>query len=131
MLELPPAGSLHQLNEIMEAMGDREPHFATCVYAVYDSVEGTCEVASAGHLPPLLVHPDGRNELLDVSPAPPLGVGEGPIRSRTLDGSDGSLLVLYTDGLVERRDHDRAHARRRRRHRDRHPDRRRHHHVRA
>lgn len=106
MLELSPADTLQRLDELMHELGRTEPHFATCVYAIYDSVEGTCEVASAGHLPPLLVHPDGRNELLDVSPAPPLGVGEGPIRSRTLDVSDGSLLVLYTDGLVEKRGED-------------------------
>jgi anti-sigma regulatory factor (Ser/Thr protein kinase) len=106
MLELPPAETLQRLDELMHELGQNEPHFATCVYAVYDSVAGTCELASAGHLPPLLVHPDGSNELLDVSPAPPLGIGEGPIRSRTLDIADGSLLVLYTDGLVEKRGED-------------------------
>jgi serine phosphatase RsbU (regulator of sigma subunit) len=106
MLELPPAESLQQLNELMQELGVREPHFATCVYAVFDAVAGTCEVASAGHLPPLLVRPDGSNELLDVNPAPPLGVGTGPIQSRTLPVQDGSLLVLYTDGLVEKRTQD-------------------------
>ena len=79
----------------------REPHFATCVYAIFDAVSGYCEVASAGHLPPLLVRRTARNEFLDVSPAPPLGVGTGPIQSRVLKIEDGSLLVLYTDGLVE------------------------------
>jgi serine phosphatase RsbU (regulator of sigma subunit)/anti-sigma regulatory factor (Ser/Thr protein kinase) len=106
MLELPPAETLQQLNELMNELGVREPHFATCVYAIFDAVAGTCEVASAGHLPPLLVRPDGTNELLDVLPAPPLGVGTGLIDSRVLDIEDGSLLVLYTDGLVEQRDRD-------------------------
>src|SRR5450755_891179 len=106
MLELPPAETLQQLNELMQELGAREPHFATCVYAIFDAVSGTCELASAGHLPPLLVRPDGTNELLDISPAPPLGVGSGPIQSRVLDIEDGSLLVLYTDGLVERRTED-------------------------
>ena len=106
MLELAPAESLQQLNELMQELGSREPHFATCVYAVFDAVAGTCEVASAGHLPPLLVRPDGSNELLDVSPAPPLGVGTGPIQSRTLPIEDDSMLVLYTDGLVEKRSRD-------------------------
>ena len=105
-LELPPAETLQQLNELMQELGVREPHFATCVYAIFDAVSGTCEVASAGHLPPLLVRPDGTNELLDVLPAPPLGVGSGPIQSRTLTIDDGSLLVLYTDGLVEKRTRD-------------------------
>ena len=106
MLELPPAESLQQLNELMRKIGEREPHFATCAYAVYDAVNGTCEVASAGHLPPLLVRPDGSSEFLDVSPAPPLGVGEGLISSRTFEIEDGSLFVLYTDGLVESRGRD-------------------------
>ena len=106
MLELPPAETLQQLNELMQELGVREPHFATCVYAIFDAVAGTCEVASAGHLPPLLVRPDGTNELLDVMPAPPLGVGTGLIQSRVLQIEDGSLLVLYTDGLVEKRGRD-------------------------
>ena len=106
MLELSPTESLQQLNDLMRMLGVLEPHFATCVYAVYDAVQGTCEVASAGHLPPLLVRPDGNSEFLDVSPAPPLGVGEGIIRSRTFEIEDGSLFVLYTDGLVESRDRD-------------------------
>src|SRR5215472_11945208 len=106
MLELSPAESLQHLNELMRKIGEREPHFATCAYATYDAVNGTCEVASAGHLPPLLVRPDGASEFLDVSPAPPLGVGEGLISSRTFEIEDGSLFVLYTDGLVESRGQD-------------------------
>src|SRR5215467_13006849 len=106
MLELAPAETLQQLNELMQELGVREPHFATCVYAVFDAVNGTCEIASASHLPPLLVRPDGSNELLEVPLAPPLGVGTGLIQSRTLTVEDGSLLVLYTDGLVEKRSRD-------------------------
>jgi serine phosphatase RsbU (regulator of sigma subunit)/anti-sigma regulatory factor (Ser/Thr protein kinase) len=105
-LELPPAETLQQLDELMHELGQREPHFATCVYAVFDAVSGTCEVASAGHLPPLLVSPDGHREFLDVAPSPPLGIGSGPIQTRIFKIRDGSLLVLYTDGLVERRTSD-------------------------
>jgi len=106
MLELPPADSLQQLDELMHTLGEREPHFATCAYAVYDAVSGECEVAVAGHLPPLLVHPDGTNELLDVPPAPPLGIGDGEVESRLFKIEDGSLFVLYTDGLVENKGQD-------------------------
>ena len=106
MLELPPAESLQQLDELMHTLGEREPHFATCAYAVYDAVSGDCEVAVAGHLPPLLVHPDGSNELLDVPPAPPLGIGDGEVESRQFKIEDGSLFVLYTDGLVENKGQD-------------------------
>jgi len=103
---LPTGLSAPSSVEVRQQMGEREPHFATCAYAIYDAVTGTMEVASAGHLPPLLVSPKGRGEFLDVSPAPPLGVGEGPISSRTFEIKDGSLFVLYTDGLVESRGRD-------------------------
>ena len=105
-LELPPAESLQQLDELMHTLGEREPHFATCAYAIFDAVSGTCEVAVAGHLPPLLVRPDGTNEYLNVTPAPPLGVGEGPIESQIFTVEDNSLFLLYTDGLVENRTRD-------------------------
>ncbi|HEX5188811.1 MAG TPA: SpoIIE family protein phosphatase [Streptosporangiaceae bacterium] len=106
MLELTPAETLQRLDDLMQELGEFEPHFATCVYAIFDTVDGTCEVASAGHLPPLLVRPDGSSEYLDVSPAPPLGIGSMPIGSRTIQIEDGSLLVMYTDGLVEKRTED-------------------------
>src|SRR6266487_5826147 len=106
MLEMPPAQTLQQLNELMQELGAREPHFATCVYGIFDAVSGMLEVASAGHLPPLLVRPDDTIEFLDVSPSPPLGIGIGPIQSRSIKIDDGSLLVLYTDGLVENRTRD-------------------------
>ena len=106
MLELPPADSLQQLDELMQTIGEREPHFATCAYAIYDAVTGTIELAVAGHLPPLLVHPDGRNEYLEVTPSPPLGIGDGIVETTVIPIEDGSLFVLYTDGLVESRDRD-------------------------
>jgi serine phosphatase RsbU (regulator of sigma subunit)/anti-sigma regulatory factor (Ser/Thr protein kinase) len=112
-LELPPAESLQQLDDLMDAMqGSSDPHFATCAYAIYDAVTGEMELASAGHLPPLLVNPDGSNELLEIcSPSPPLGVGAAMdsndgYETRRVQVQDGSLLVLYTDGLVEDREKD-------------------------
>jgi serine phosphatase RsbU (regulator of sigma subunit)/anti-sigma regulatory factor (Ser/Thr protein kinase) len=104
-LEMRPTEALQQLDELMTELGQREPHFATCVYAVYDATTGTCEVASAGHLPPLLLGPEG-SEFLTVPPAPPLGVSTGTIESREFTVADGSLFVLYTDGLVENRGQD-------------------------
>ncbi len=106
MLELPPAESLQQLDELMQTIGEREPHFATCAYAVYDGVTGEIELAVAGHVPPLLVHPDGSNEYLEVTPCPPLGIGNGVVDTIVIPVEDGSLFVLYTDGLVESRDRD-------------------------
>src|SRR6202020_2468476 len=82
MLELPPPESLQQLDELMQTTGEREPLFATCAYAVYDGVTGEIELAVAGHLPPLLVRPDGTNEYLEVVPAPPLGIiGDGIVET--------------------------------------------------
>jgi anti-sigma regulatory factor (Ser/Thr protein kinase) len=52
------------------------------------------------------VRQDGSSQFLDVQPAPPLGVGGGPIESRQFQIDDGSLFVLYTDGLVEDRGRD-------------------------
>lgn len=105
-LELSPAEGLQQVDDLMRGIGEREPAFATCVYALYDATDGSCEIASAGHLPPLLLQPGGESEFLDVSPAPPLGVGEGMIETRTFTIGDGGILVLYTDGLVENRGQD-------------------------
>jgi serine phosphatase RsbU (regulator of sigma subunit)/anti-sigma regulatory factor (Ser/Thr protein kinase) len=109
MMELPPAESLQHLDELMQSMGEREPHFATCAYAVYDAVTGECELAVAGHLPPLLVEPDGSSYLLEVEPCPPLGASDGnqvEVTTQRFLVEDGSLFVLYTDGLVESRDRD-------------------------
>ncbi|GAA3983445.1 hypothetical protein GCM10023085_77000 [Actinomadura viridis] len=106
-LELPPADALHVMHELMIELGEQEPHFATCVYAVYDATSGTLEVASAGHLPPLLAAPGGATEYLEVPPAPPLGVsGSATIESREFEVEDGSVFVIYTDGLVENRGRD-------------------------
>lgn len=106
-LDFPPAEALHALHELMIELGEQEPHFATCVYAIYDATNGRCEIASAGHLPPLLLKPDGTNEYLTVPPAPPLGVtGGATIESREFAVDDGSIFVIYTDGLVESRGRD-------------------------
>ncbi|MFG2862033.1 SpoIIE family protein phosphatase [Streptomyces sioyaensis] len=82
-----------------------EVYLATCVYAVYDPITRRCTFANAGHLPPVLVE-DGEDALLlDVPPGMPLGVGGEPFEEIEVDLPDGALLALYTDGLVESRDH--------------------------
>ncbi|WP_033258708.1 MULTISPECIES: SpoIIE family protein phosphatase [Kitasatospora] len=81
--------------------GVADPSGATCVYAVYDPVSGICQTASAGHPPPALVHPDGRVEYLPVNPGPPLGVGGLPFEAVECALRGGSVLALYTDGLIE------------------------------
>ncbi|MEU9294990.1 SpoIIE family protein phosphatase [Streptomyces sp. NPDC048266] len=79
---------------------------ATCLYVTYDPVTRRCLAASAGHPPPALVSPDGRVAYLDISPGPPLGVGGLPFEPVETEVADGSVLALYTDGLIERRHAD-------------------------
>ncbi|WP_405968484.1 serine/threonine-protein phosphatase [Streptomyces sp. NBC_00015] len=115
-IDLPPDELLTHLDDIVlrlsdetsddvdgEAAGDLG---ATCLYAVYDPVSRRFTLARAGHLPPALVTPDGTAEILDLPPGPPLGLGGVPFEAAEFELPEGSLLALYTDGLVESRDHD-------------------------
>ncbi|MGW3129551.1 SpoIIE family protein phosphatase [Streptomyces sp. NPDC001123] len=79
---------------------------ATCLYAVYDPVTRRCTMARAGHPPPALVAPGGDVRFLDLPAGPPLGLGGLPFESAEVELAEGSLLALYTDGLVETADHD-------------------------
>ncbi|MFI2630219.1 SpoIIE family protein phosphatase [Streptomyces collinus] len=123
-LDLEPAEVLSQLDEIARGLGApggvqqatraarrpreadlSEVYLATCVYAVYDSVTRRCTFANAGHLPPVLVEPGEPALMLDVPPGIPLGVGGEPFEEVEVELPEGALLALYTDGLVESRDH--------------------------
>ncbi|MFE9772751.1 SpoIIE family protein phosphatase [Streptomyces sp. NPDC005931] len=123
-LDLEPAEVLSQLDEIARGLGApggvqqatraarrpreadlSEVYLATCVYAVYDSVTRRCTFANAGHLPPVLVEPGESALMLDVPPGMPLGVGGEPFEEVEVELPEGALLALYTDGLVESRDH--------------------------
>ncbi|MFI0781024.1 SpoIIE family protein phosphatase [Streptomyces sp. NPDC021212] len=79
---------------------------ATCLYAVYDPVSRRCSIARAGHPPPAVVSPDCSVELLDLPGGPPLGLGSLPFETVEVELAEGSLLALYTDGLIESRDQD-------------------------
>jgi sodium/proline symporter len=79
---------------------------ATCLYAVYDPVSGRCSLARAGHLPPVIVGPGGGARTLDLPAGPPLGLGYLPFQSVELELAEGSLIALYTDGLIESFDRD-------------------------
>ncbi|MGW7195909.1 SpoIIE family protein phosphatase [Streptomyces chryseus] len=83
---------------------------ATCLYAVYDPVSRRCVMARAGHLPPAIVHPDGTLTYPDLPAGPPLGLGGLPFESMEIELPVGSLLALFTDGLVEARDRDIDHG---------------------
>ncbi|MDT0477112.1 SpoIIE family protein phosphatase [Streptomyces griseoviridis] len=124
LLDLEPAEVLGALDEIARGLGApggvqqatrsarrpreadlSEVYLATCIYAVYDSVTRRITFANAGHLPPVLVEPGEDALMLDVPPGMPLGVGGEPFEEVDVDLPEGALLALYTDGLVESRDH--------------------------
>jgi anti-sigma regulatory factor (Ser/Thr protein kinase) len=130
LLDLEPAEVLAQLDEIARGLGApagshggaraslgaggtagarssdlSEVYLATCVYAVYDPVTRRCTFANAGHLPPVLVEPGESALMLEVPTGMPLGVGGEPFEEIEVELPDGALLALYTDGLVESRDH--------------------------
>ncbi|MFI5769121.1 SpoIIE family protein phosphatase [Streptomyces sp. NPDC051658] len=130
LLDLEPAEVLSALDEVARGLGTpgggnasggsqwpsraahksreadlSEVYLATCVYAVYDPVTRRCTFANAGHLPPAVVEPGEAALLLDVPPGMPLGVGGEPFEEVEVELKEGSLLALYTDGLVESRDH--------------------------
>ncbi|MDX6352191.1 MAG: hypothetical protein QOF84_6981 [Streptomyces sp.] len=74
---------------------------ASCLYAVYDPVTRNLTMARAGHPPPAVVTPDGQVMFPDLPAGPPLGLGGLPFESAELQLPEGSLVALYTDGLIE------------------------------
>ncbi len=103
-LDLPPHEVL-QLLDVLAAEIDAN-QIATCVYAIHDPNEGRLVYASAGHLPILVRDEDGTVHRADEPTGPPLGTGGWMHTSGSIGLSPGSTAVLYTDGLVERRDED-------------------------
>ncbi|MFD7277350.1 SpoIIE family protein phosphatase [Streptomyces sp. NPDC059862] len=98
-LELPPDELLSHLNDLVSDLGD--DFYATCLYAVYDPTDQVCTIVRAGHPPPALVQPDGTVHFPQLPQNPPLGAATPPFETVELTVPAGSLLVLYTDGLVE------------------------------
>ncbi|MEZ7160005.1 SpoIIE family protein phosphatase [Streptomyces althioticus] len=103
-LDLPPHEVLQLLDGL--AMEIDANQIATCVYAIHDPNEGRLVYASAGHLPILVRDENGTVRRADEPTGPPLGTGGWMHASGTVPLGPGSTAVLYTDGLVERRDED-------------------------
>jgi serine phosphatase RsbU (regulator of sigma subunit)/anti-sigma regulatory factor (Ser/Thr protein kinase) len=81
-----------------------EDQMTTCVYVAIDVDKGTIRFANAGHPPPLVLTPDGRVEYLEGARSMPLGVTADPeYEDSSAELEPGSTVLLYTDGLVERR----------------------------
>jgi len=109
---LAPDEVLEHLDETVTLLDDSESGLAagysalgsTCCIALYDPVSHQVTLSSAGHLPPILVSPDGHAGPLAVRPHPGLGAEfalREPFHVHTFGAPPGSLLALYTDGLVE------------------------------
>ncbi|MGW6907431.1 SpoIIE family protein phosphatase [Streptomyces sp. NPDC054940] len=73
---------------------------ATCLYAVYDPVSRHCAMARAGHPPPTVLRPDGGVHPIDLPAGPPLGVGGLPFETAEVELAEGSLIALYSDGIL-------------------------------
>jgi serine phosphatase RsbU (regulator of sigma subunit)/anti-sigma regulatory factor (Ser/Thr protein kinase) len=111
-LELPPDELLAHLDDLMFRLGREEtplvengataggPLGATCVYAVYDAISRNCVVARAGHPAPVITYPDGAVEAPRVPAGPTLGSSGAPFESVRLHLPVGTLLALYSPGLL-------------------------------
>ncbi|SCK10868.1 SpoIIE family protein phosphatase [Streptomyces sp. WMMB 322] len=115
-LDLSPDELLSRLDDlVLQGAEDQEPDGVpgtdeglgvACLYVVYDPVSRVCTAARAGHPPAASVDPEGNFTLLDIPPGPPLGVGGLPFESMETELPEGSLLALFTGGLVQDRDRD-------------------------
>ncbi|MFK3732381.1 SpoIIE family protein phosphatase [Streptomyces sp. NPDC088090] len=103
-LDLPPDELLTRLDDLVQRMAAEAEHpdvvGASCLYAVYDPVSRVCRFASAGHPPPAVIAPDGGVSLVDVPPGPFLGVGGMPFEVVEVALEPGSVIALYSDGLL-------------------------------
>ncbi|SDN55491.1 PAS domain S-box-containing protein [Streptomyces sp. cf386] len=99
-----PDEVLRALDAAVADLGENE--MATCLYAVHDPGTGHCLIARAGHPPPLVADERGTVTFLDGPAGPPLGVGRQDCQVQRVPLPPHSLLVIYTDGLIETRGKD-------------------------
>ncbi|WP_328828287.1 SpoIIE family protein phosphatase [Streptomyces ureilyticus] len=96
----PPEEVMSSTNRLLMDLGS--DLFASCVYLRLDPARGQAVMARAGHPPPLLRRPDGQVRVLDLAGGPLLGIDEAATYPTTQVAlAPGSLLALYTDGLIE------------------------------
>ncbi|MEU9733120.1 SpoIIE family protein phosphatase [Streptomyces sp. NPDC048002] len=96
----PPGEVMGSTNQLLIDLG--ADLFASCLYLRLDPDRGRAVMARAGHPPPLLKRPDGRVRVLDLAGGPLLGIDASAVYQTTeVDLAPGSVLALYTDGLIE------------------------------
>ena len=103
-LDLPPADLLESLDGLVRDIGDDQ--IVTCIYAVFDPADRVLRFANAGHLPPIVSTPGGACVLVGGDENPPLGVGPFNMTQHEVSLDSNDRVLLYTDGLVERRGED-------------------------
>lgn len=101
MVTVDPAASLSLTDQYLHRRIANT--MATALVILTDPVQGTVELASAGHLPPVLARADAPSEVLACGLGPPLGSGLGGFRSNRHDLPPGAVCVAMTDGVVELR----------------------------
>ena len=102
MVEASPAEVVARINRLV--MSGVEQVMATVLYLVLDRESGEVAWSAAGHPPPLVIAPDGAR-FLEGGRSVPIGAADPAVfREATAILPPGSSLLLYTDGLVERRD---------------------------
>lgn len=95
--------TLSRLNRLL--MRDGRELMATVLFMLLDRDTGAISYASAGHPPPLVVSEDGETRFLEGGRSVPLGTSDARSFARAEDViAAGSTVLLYTDGLIERRD---------------------------
>ncbi|MFC7616327.1 SpoIIE family protein phosphatase [Actinokineospora soli] len=100
LLDLPPAQVLARASALAGTV--QQDPFITCLYVVHDPMDDTLTYANAGHLPGVLLTPDGGVSSFGDRMGMPLGVGD-EYTQRTTPIRPGARFVLFTDGLVESR----------------------------
>jgi serine phosphatase RsbU (regulator of sigma subunit)/anti-sigma regulatory factor (Ser/Thr protein kinase) len=96
----PPSAVVGRLNRLTNHLSAAT--MTTLAYVVLDPAAHTATVVSAGHLPPLVVGPEGQASYLPVESDVALGVTRGArYREQTFELAEGSSLALFTDGAVE------------------------------
>jgi anti-sigma regulatory factor (Ser/Thr protein kinase) len=96
-----PSLTLELVDRFVQSMG--EYAMATAAYAIFDPESARLRIATAGHPPPIIV--SGRSaRVIDLTPGAPLGgFPYGTCPEEEVSLQTGEIVVLYTDGLVERR----------------------------
>jgi hypothetical protein len=99
-----PGDVLNRANDVTARLNEPDGPFVTCCYAVLDIGARTLRWAQAGHFSPLVVRADGTSTYLDERPGPPLALLEHQrYESSSIDVRPGERVLMFTDGLVERR----------------------------